>query len=326
MSFVFRDLDLYRNYLPDDADEDHQVLGVSGGRSSAYQVAHIVEANGSVPRGAICTFENTGKEREETLVFVDRMDRHFQLDLLWLEHDPEAPGRVKRVTFETAARNGEPFDAFLSDIVPKRRDGTAGVRPLPNPAQRSCTATLKTKTLHRYVRQHLGWSMRYYSVLGFRADERARYERRVKADLKRGWDEGGKAVFPMYRAGAVQADVQAFFPWDPEKAACELEVPFTLELDSNWGNCDFCFMKSTWKIKEQMVYEALRYQVRIELGATPPPTVQWWIAKEERVSDRPGPFRLDRPTFRELWAQVCAGDLESAVPEGKEDACGTCSD
>ena len=160
--------------------------------------------------------------------------------------------------------------------------------------------------------------MRYYSAIGYRADEEERYERRIKADAKRGFDEGGKGVFPMYHAGATQETVQAFWK-DPS-------APFDLDLDSNMGNCDFCFMKSSWKIKEAMLFEAMRYQVQIEPGAKPPPTVQWWIAKEERPSDRPGPFRIDRPPFRVLWEQVCQGDLSSAVPEGKEDKCETCTD
>lgn len=39
-----------------------------------------------------------------------------------------------------------------------------------------------------------------------------------------------------------------------------------------------------------------------------------------------GTFRKDRPTIRQLWEQVCEGNYESAVPEGKEDRCGSCTD
>ena len=317
MTLRFTDLDAYRldRFLPADSG-GRLVVGVSGGRSSAYQMAHIVEANGGPPPGVVFNFNNTGKEREETLAFVDRLDRHFQLGIVWMEYDPTVPEKVRRVTFETASRNGEPFDALLSEIVAKRRDGTAGVRPLPNAVQRTCTTTLKVKTVHRYMRRVLGWPTHYYGAVGYRADEPKRYAKRMKLDA-RGWPEAGKAVCPMYHAGVKEDDVRRFWAGDPE---------LDLKLDSNYGNCDLCFMKSTWKIKEITVMDALRHQVRLRPGAAPPPTVQWWIDKEERVSDRPGVFRKDRPPYRVLWEQVCAGNLESAVAENKDDRCGSCSD
>lgn len=311
----FRDLEAYRGFVPADADQGHVVIGVSGGRSSAYQMAHIVEAHGGRPEGAIFAFENTGREVAETLDFVHRLDRHFQLGLVWLEYDPASPTKVRVVSYETASRNGEPFDAMLSEVLPRRRDGTPGVRPLPNPVQRTCTATLKTKTAHRYVRRHLGWSTRYYAALGYRADERARYERRVKLDAAKGFDEGGKMTAPMYHAGVVDADVRSFW------AATTLD----LAVDSTLTNCDLCFMKAEWKVKEIMMLEAIKHQIRLRPGALPPPSVQWWIDKEERQGDRPGTFRKDRPSYRAIWEAVCHGDLLSTLSE-EDDRCGSCTD
>lgn len=310
-SFQFKNLDVYRN-LP-----ERLVINVSGGRSSGYQMAHIVAAcDGKFPSNWLFVFENTGLERPETYDFLWKLDNYFHIKLTWLERDPHELGKVRVVDYFNASRDGEPMEAFLNTPL-RRRDGTVGVRPLPNPPQRTCTAELKTKTVHRYVRQHLGWPTAYYSAIGFRADEKSRVERRRAMDNKKGFGgESGRGIFPMFDAGVVRDDVENFW----------LHGPFDLELDSDFGNCDLCFMASTWKIKQRMMLIALEAQVRALPGSSPPPRIARWIAWEERESDRPGPFRKDRPTLRELWNQVCAGDFESAVPEGREDRCGSCTD
>lgn len=308
--FPYQDLEFYRR-LP-----SRMVIGVSGGRSSGYQMAHIVAAcDGKFSPDWVFMFENTGLERWETYEFLRRLDAYFGINLTITEYDPEAPGRYRVVTHDTLSRNGEPMQRMLSEIV-NRRDGTRGVRPLPNPVQRTCTANLKIKTAHRYVRRTLKWPMQYYAAIGYRADEKARCDKRWLSDEIRGFDEGGVGVFPMFDAGVVQDRVESFF-----RAG-----PFDLELDSDFGNCDLCFMASTWKIKQRMVLIALETQTRIRPGAEPPERVARWIAWEERQSDRPGNFRKDRPNLRALWEQVCEGNLDSAVPEGKADRCGSCTD
>lgn len=314
--FAYQNLEHYRQYL----SIERLVVGVSGGRSSAYQMAHLVAAAkkylGAIPAGWIFVFENTSLERPETYDFLWKLDRYF-LDgaLIILEWDPNAPHKFRIVTHATLLRNGEIMDQFLNTPL-KRKDGTTGVRPLPNPTQRTCTANLKIKTSHRYVRHKLKWPMQYYAALGYRADEKGRCDRAWLKDELRGFDEGGIGVFPMFDAGVTEGTVQGFF----------FTGPFNLKLDSDFGNCDFCFMASTWKIKQRMVLIALETQTKLVPGTKPPERIARWIAWEERKSDRPGTFRKDRPTMRQLWEQVCEGNMESAVPEGKEDRCGTCTD
>ncbi len=306
--FDFQDIEFYRN-LP-----QRMTIGVSGGRSSAYQMAHIVAAcDGRFSPDWVFMFENTGLERSETYAFIQRLDQYFGLRLAILEY--RAGNKFEVVDHSTLSRNGEPMDTLLSEQL-RRRDGTIGVRPLPNPAQRTCTANLKIKTAHRYVRRSLGWPTQYYAAIGYRADEKSRCDRKWLQDEKRGFGEGGIGVFPMFEAGVVQDRVESFWR----------NGPFDLELDSDFGNCDLCFMASTWKIKQRMIWMALETQTRLRPGTPPPERIARWITWEERQSDRPGPFRKDRPTVRELWNQVCEGNFESAVPEGKEDRCGSCTD
>lgn len=307
----FVNLTAYREEIWRPADGRNVGLSVSGGRSSGHGAWHIVEANGGLPPGVVSHFCNTGKEDPRTLVFVDQIDRQLNLGIHWLEFDINEPSKVKRVTFETASRDGSPFIQFLYHEI-KRRDLTIGVRPLPNPAQRTCTDQLKAKTWHRYARRHLGWPTDYYTVMGYRADEPKRIEKRKKRDA-RGWLETGKGLFVIANAG-VTTEIKEDF-W--------FSAPFDLELSSDHRNCDYCFMISTWKLKERMLIEALDSGYGLDPNK-PPPRLQFWIACEERKSDRPGVFRKDRPSYREIWQQVCAGDMESCVIEGVDDRCGDC--
>jgi len=308
-NFQYNNLEAYRN-LP-----DLMTIGVSGGRSSAYQMAHILEANGKPKSDWVFVFENTSLERPETYDFLQKLDNYFGLGLNILEWDMDKPKKYRRVDFASMKRNGEIFEDFLTRTL-KRRDGTIGVRPLPNPAQRTCTANLKIKTVHRFVRDALGWPTQYYAAIGYRADEKSRCDKRWLQDEIRGFDTGGMGVFPMFDAGATIDHVDNFF----------LHGPFNLKIDSIFGNCDFCFMASTWKIKERMMLVAFENQIKLRPGAVPPERVLRWILWEERVSDRPGRFRKDRPSMREIWNQVCEGDMQSCVPEGKDDRCGSCTD
>lgn len=308
---AFENLHFYNENVWWPLDSDHVGLSISGGRSSAYQAWHIVEANGGLPKGVVPHFANTGRESEETLRFIHRLDQELGLGVVWIEFDTRSNTKVRVVDFETADRSGRPFNEFLyTEIL--RRDGTLGVRPLPNPAQRTCTDQLKAKTWHRYARRHLGWPTQYYTLLGYRADEPKRVARRQRRD-KNGFKETGKGLYLMFHAGVTSARKEDF--WE--------SAPFDLEMSSDHGNCDYCFMVSSWKLKERMLMEALA------CGGLdperPPPRLQFWIEAEERISDRPGVFRRDRPTYREIWRQVCEGDMESCVVgENKADRCGEC--
>lgn len=310
---IFHNLDKYRveNWHP--GDGRNIGLSISMGRSSALQACHIITANQGLPAGIVAHCCNTGLEDPRSLDFADRLDRYLGLNLVYLEYDMNSPTKVRKVTFATASRDGRPYLEFLYGVL-KRRDGTIGVRPLPNPAQRTCTDQMKAKTWHRYARRHLGWPTDYYTIIGYRADEKGRYERRLKRDAG-GWKETGRGLFPMYHAGTV-TDTRDVF-WS--------SMPFDLEIPSDHDNCVYCFMKSTWKLKERMLMEALERQWPLDPDR-PPPDLMFWIAAEERISDRPGVFRKDRPPFRELWKEVCAGNMASSVSEGKEDRCGSCAD
>src|SRR5512139_29328 len=110
-------------------------ISFSGGRTSAYMLWRVLQSNGGLPSDAVVCFANTGKEEEATLRFVDRCSREWGVPIAWVEYR-EGPS-FERVTFDTAARNGEPMEA----IVAQRRG------MLPNRAMRFCSGELKTRTM-----------------------------------------------------------------------------------------------------------------------------------------------------------------------------------
>ncbi len=118
----------------------------------------------------------------------------------------------------------------------------------------------------------------------------------------------------MYHSGVLKEDT---YPWWQAR-------PFDLSTDAeDFGNCILCLMMSEWKIKERMMLLALREQIKLRPGAPMPASVAQWVGYEERISDRPGPFRRDRPNYRALWEAVCRGEMQGSRVD---DVCQACTD
>ncbi len=91
------------------------VVSFSGGRTSAYMLRMILDAfGGKLPDWVRVIFENTGKEREETLRFVERCSLEWDVPITWLEYrNVDGKHGFAEVNFATASRNGEPFEAII---------------------------------------------------------------------------------------------------------------------------------------------------------------------------------------------------------------------
>ncbi|WP_434609899.1 hypothetical protein [Pseudomonas sp. R1-7] len=58
-------------------------IGISGGRTSGHMA---YEAHGGVlPPDVYLFFQNTGKEREETLIFIDQIAKRWNVNIVWME-------------------------------------------------------------------------------------------------------------------------------------------------------------------------------------------------------------------------------------------------
>ncbi len=196
-------------------------ISFSGGRTSAYMLRQILEANGGLPDRAKVVFSNTGREMPETLDFVQEVSGHWGVPIVWVELDrsSEVGERFRVVSHNSAARNGEPFE----DMIRKKKY-------LPNQGARFCTAELKVRPARDYLRS-IGWD-HWIAALGIRADEQRRVNREIQKERWQRW-------YPLADAGISRRDISAF--WDHQ--AFDLRLS-TVNGNAALGNCDGCFMKS----------------------------------------------------------------------------------
>jgi 3'-phosphoadenosine 5'-phosphosulfate sulfotransferase (PAPS reductase)/FAD synthetase len=192
-------------------------ISFSGGRTSAYMLYKVLEAHQmSLPEDAVVCFANTGKEDEATLKFVHDCSTHWNVPIVWLEYTDaeESKDRWKQVTFETASRNGEPFEAMI-----------ARKKFLPNSVMRFCTTELKIVPIAKYMAS-IGCD-EFETFAGIRADEPKRVVK-LRQSLHA----------PLATMGVTQADVQSF--WKAQDF--DLGLKFQDKV-TPLGNCDLCFMK-----------------------------------------------------------------------------------
>lgn len=227
-------------------------IGVSGGRTSGYMLWRVLQANGGVlPDGCVAAFENTGKEREETLEFVRDMALHWNVPIVWLEYRDDEQGYVV-VDFASASRNGEPFEAII-----KKRNY------LPNPVARFCTVELKILVQATYLKS-LGWED-WQDMVGIRADEPNRVAK-IRANPS-GGHAGPDRVLPLAEMGITKKDVAAFWRAQP----FDLGLP-NINGTTPWGNCDLCFLKGPRQVFSMVREEPARavWWQRKRRAACPP--------------------------------------------------------
>lgn len=194
-------------------------ISFSGGRTSAYMLWRVLKSNDGLPADALVCFANTGKEDEATLRFVQDCSDHWGVPISWVEYQAEHP-KFKEVGFESASRNGEPFN----ELITKKNY-------LPNPVARFCTEELKVKAIDRYIADQGIDDID--TMVGVRADEHSRLPKLRARGLR----------LPLASAGVTQGHVQAFWRVHP----FDLGLPFRNGV-TPLGNCDLCFMKGPEQI------------------------------------------------------------------------------
>tara|TARA_R110002012_G_scaffold77953_2_gene198726 strand:+ start:24 stop:872 length:849 start_codon:yes stop_codon:yes gene_type:complete len=191
----------------------------SGGRTSAFMARFIQESNKYNDFDKVFIFANTGKEKEETLEFINLCDKEWKLNVVWIEakiNKEKGVGTTyKIVDFETASRNGQPFENMLKAY------------PMPTTFGSNCTRELKQVPIHKYIK-----NLNYDTVItamGIRYDERHRKSLHAKDN---------KLIYPLCDDIKVDSQFIRNF-WDNQ---C-----FDLQLKDYQGNCDLCFKKSVRK-------------------------------------------------------------------------------
>jgi 3'-phosphoadenosine 5'-phosphosulfate sulfotransferase (PAPS reductase)/FAD synthetase len=264
-------------------------ISFSGGRTSAYLLWRVLQThNGKLPNDAKVIFANTGKESEQTLEFIKKCSEHWNVEIIWVEYISDEP-LFKVVNFDTASRNGEPFEAVIRKY-----------KKLPNPAQRWCTGVLKIRTMHKYLKS-LGWEHHETNnadFVGIRYDEQRRAVKMAREKL------------PLVSAKITKQDVLNFW----KNNSFDLELP-VIEGETVGGNCDLCFLKSLPKI--------------LTLVNQDPKRAIWWSKMEKLVPDLEGvkkgngsTFRSDRPTYE----QIANNHLKQMTLNYEEDIACFCGD
>jgi len=211
-------------------------VSISGGRTSAYMAIKL-QADYSDRYDLKFIYANTGQEHEETLAFLDRIDRGFSLGVVWVEavvnHDERKGTGHKVVSFETAARKGEPFEEVIKKYG------------IPNQAYPHCTRELKISPMVSYINS-IGWKSEFRAI-GIRIDEVTRCRDDAAAD---------RIIYPLID----------FFPTEKEDVLEWFSgKDYDLKIPEHMGNCVTCWKKSDPKLFAIARDEPERFGFNIEM-------------------------------------------------------------
>lgn len=198
-------------------------VSISGGRTSAYMAIKLqTEYRDRFDLKFI--FANTGIEHEETLSFLDRIDRKFSLDVVWLEanvnHEERKSSSYKIVDFISASRNGEPFEEVIKKYG------------IPNMSYPHCTRELKIRVMENYIKS-IGWKYEFRAI-GIRYDETNRISEEASKN---------RIYYPLID----------FFPTEKwEVLDWFKNKDYDLNINESLGNCVTCWKKTDSKLMRIM--------------------------------------------------------------------------
>lgn len=200
------------------------LVSFSGGETSAYMI-DFIKRNLSYDRIEY-VFANTGLEHEKTLEFVQKVADYHQIKVHWIESvtylDERKSCGFKLVDFETASRNGEPFEAAIQKYG------------IPNVTFPHCSRTLKKEAIESFAKNHLNWKDNHFAI-GIRADEWDRASSTAKKQ---------RLIYPLIDS-ITKPMVNQY--WD--------KMPFRLEIPSYVGNCTACWKKTDRKLVQVAIEE-----------------------------------------------------------------------
>lgn len=173
-------------------------------------------------------FANTGQEHDNTLEFVDRCDKEFNLNITWIEAvvNPEKGKATthKVVDFETATRMND-LNGPFNDVIKKYGIPNMGARNV-------CNRDLKLQPIRSFRKTIEGYK-NALTAIGIRADE----PKRLSGKRDDHWKKEN-IVYPLaHWFETDKQDVNDF--WEDQS--------FNLKIQEYEGNCCFCWKKSLRK-------------------------------------------------------------------------------
>lgn len=245
------------------------IVSFSGGRTSGLMLWSILQAHGGrLPNHVKVCFANTGKERNETLDFVQDCSAQWSTEIIWLEFDSVADSKYHIVSHNSADRDGRPF----REVITQRSF-------LPNPVSRFCTTEMKIRTIKHFAMRELGWE-HWINAIGLRYDEPHRVAK--INNHKERWE----TVAPLHTARITKREVTTFWKTQPFDLRLQNINGVTPE-----GNCDLCFLK--------------KFPTMMGLIRAEPWRADWWALMEKTVAGTTSSFdtarfRKDRPSYTEM--------------------------
>lgn len=200
------------------------LVSFSGGETSAFMAQWLNNHYEELGyENIVFVFANTGLENEQTLEFVERCDKHFTLNIQWIEaeinYGKQKGTTLYRTDFDNASRNGEPFEAMIKKYG------------IPNQNFPHCTRELKQVPIQKFGKQWFNGE-KYHLAIGIRQDEADRINPKSK--------EVG-IIYPLISRNMIPATKPMInFYWR--------SMPFRLDLKGYQGNCATCWKKGDRKL------------------------------------------------------------------------------
>lgn len=192
------------------------VVCFSGGRTSGYMCKFLQKYMSHIYKLHF-VYANSGLEHKKTLKFVNKCDKKFKLNLVWLEsvvhHDVRKASTYKIVNYKSASMKGEPFEEVIKKYG------------LPNQNFLHCTRELKNNPIKAWRIDNNLTNAKI--ALGIRGDEYRRIKNRPDA------------IYPLaHIKHTTKAEILDW--WKKQK--------FDLNLPEHLGNCVGCYKKSDKKL------------------------------------------------------------------------------
>jgi len=198
-------------------DNNNIFCSVSAGYSSVMMAIKLREWYPD--HNIINVMANTSKERIESLEFMNECDKHYNLNLIWIEAEFNELGvgvTPRVVSYENLKRNGEVYESGIQKLG------------IPSKINKWCNRDMKLEPMRKYVDSVFGKN-NYSIAVGIRADEMDR----VRNDYFT-----NNVFYPLLDRGISKRYRNKF--WDNQ--------PIKIKIPAFKGNCDLCFEKSNRKL------------------------------------------------------------------------------
>lgn len=245
-------------------------INVFGSKGKPKYTYHVGKRTNGKEVHILVVMANTGRERNETLLFSKECDYLFGLGLNYVEavvNNGRTGTTHKIVKYAQLSKNGEPYRAVISKYG------------IPNVVYIHCTRELKQRPINSFVKS-IGW-YNYLTAIGYRIDEPKRFAKRKPGQIY-------PLVFcyPMTKQDVLNE-------WNKR--------PFDLRLEEHQGNCDLCFKKHTPKL-------LLHIHELITTGRKN--VIEWWRKQEKDFENyTPETRSACNPPYRFFRGNISLDDL-----------------